>query len=220
MSNPKLAAFMDLKRLAGALRGIMALADDLAAIGSIEQAAQEAQARLDQIKMETDEVLGAVEKKTALDRQALETDRTGMRAALVKELADQRAALVRDAKHFKEASEAAEMAAKARHAQLLAEPERLARQAEADAAAVVKHAQAQAEEIVNAARSDPAHDELLATQTALAQAKMALGKLTGTSGEIAAARAELAAVNAEHERVAGLIEELVSKLSAKTKRKG
>lgn len=54
MSNPKLAAVHDLKRLSVQLRGILSIADDLERIGSLEQAEAEARSRLDKLRAETE----------------------------------------------------------------------------------------------------------------------------------------------------------------------
>lgn len=78
-------AVAEIRRDASKVRGQLALAESLEKIGSIENAANEAQTRLDRLKAEeaahTNEIVKAAQKEAEMSRQAIEQAHTQAVAA-------------------------------------------------------------------------------------------------------------------------------------------
>lgn len=85
MTNAKLQAANDIARLATTFRGILTLADDLAEVGSIEQAGAEARKQLDNLTQQ-------IKEKQEMFRQLLAQIDAEKKAANVKMAADFEAA--------------------------------------------------------------------------------------------------------------------------------
>lgn len=77
-AESKLAAVNDLRRMSQQFRGILGIADELAGIASLEQAGNEAQARLDAIKAECD-----AERQKLADEQKVASDELAQRQTVV-----------------------------------------------------------------------------------------------------------------------------------------
>lgn len=94
--SAKLQAFADLQFLSQRLRGIVSLGDDLKNVASLEQAGDEAQARLDKIKAEAVQTESAIEaKRSAFNDELADAKRSA--EAMLRELQDEGGRALADA---------------------------------------------------------------------------------------------------------------------------